>query len=84
MDTQISATPPAPGDFCQLTQVVVFPIGVVIRQVSVQLLDDQAAEGEESFYVELVVGKELTNAILHGNLRSMVTITDTEDCKFAV
>lgn len=75
-------TPPLAGrDFCQLRQEVVFPVGVVSQHVTVQLLDDEVAEGEESFLVQLLEGEGLSKAILHGNLRTRVTITDTEDCE---
>lgn len=69
------------GDFCHLRQEVVFPVGVGMRKVTVQLLDDAVAEGEESFFVQLLEEEGLTNAILHDNIRSKVTITDVEDCE---
>lgn len=69
------------ADFCHIRQEVVFPVGVVLQQVTVQLLDDEVAEGEESFFVQLLEEEGLTNAVLHGNIRSKVTITDVEDCK---
>ncbi len=56
-------------------------MGVVTQEVTIQLIDDQIAEGEEAFYVQLVEGEGLTNAIVYGNVRSKVTIADTEDCK---
>lgn len=69
------------GDYCHLEQEVVFLEGVVTQEIAVQLIDDQVAEGEEAFYVQLVEGERLTNAILHGNVRSKVIIEDTEDCE---
>ena len=69
------------GDFCHLRQEVVFPVGVVMQEVTIRLLDDDIAEGEEIFFVQLLEEEGLTNAILHGNVRSKVTITDMEDCK---
>lgn len=57
-------------------------MGVVSQDISILLLDDHVAEGVESFYVQLLEGEGLTNAILHGNVKSKVIITDTEDCKF--
>lgn len=74
-------SPPATGDYCHLTQEVVFQVGVVTQEVTIQLIDDQVAEGQETFYVQLVEGEGLTNAILHGNVMSMVNIEDTEDCE---
>lgn len=72
---------PSTGDYCHVTHEVVFPVGVVTQEVTIQLIDDQIAEGEEAFYVQLVEGEGLTNAILHGNIRSKVIIEDTEDCE---
>ncbi len=69
------------GDFCQLTQEVVFPVGVARKTLTIQLLDDDVPEGEETFHVQLLEGEGLVNAILHGNVRSKVTISDTEDCE---
>lgn len=64
-----------------MMQLVVFEVGVVSQDVNISILDDHMAEGEESFYVQLLEGEGLTNAILHGNIKSRVIITDTEDCK---
>lgn len=74
----------AKGDFCSLSQEVIFPRGVVTREVTVQLIDDQIAEGEESFHVQLVEGEGLVNAILHRNASATFTIIDSEDCKFTL
>ena len=56
-------------------------MGVVSQDVRIRLLDDQEGEGMESFHVKLVEGEGLSNAILHGNVISTITITDIEDCK---
>ncbi len=69
------------GDFCGLIQEVVFPVGVASQEVTVHLLDDSIAEGPEYFYLQLLEGVGLTKAILQRNIRSKITITDTEDCK---
>lgn len=63
---------------------MIFPRGVVTREVTVQLIDDQIAEGEESFHVQLVEGEGLVNAILHRNASATFTIIDSEDCKFTL
>ncbi len=77
-----SLTPHSSGDFCWLPQEVVFPVGVATQTLTIQILDDGVAEGEETFHVQLVEGEGLVNAILHGTVRSSITITDMEDCKF--
>ena len=69
------------GDYCQLVQEVVFPVGVASRTLSIELVDDEVPEGKETFYVQLLEGEGLRNAILSGNVRSKVTITDIEDCE---
>ena len=61
---------------------MVFDVGVVSQVVSILLLDDQMAEGVESFNVQLLEGEGLTNAIVYGNVMSKIIITDVEDCKF--
>ena len=76
--------PSSAGDYCDLTREVVFPVGVVTQEVTVHLIDNEVAEGEEAFYVQLVEGEGLTNAILHGNVRSRVIIEDREDCELDV
>lgn len=77
-----SISGPLSGDFCKLTQDVVFPVGVVSQEVRIQLLDDQIAEGYETFSVQLLRDNNLLNAILRDRSEVEVTITDTEDCKF--
>lgn len=69
------------GDFCPLTQEMVFPVGVTTQSVRIQLVDDQTAEDQEVFYIQLLENDLLRNAILHGNVRSEVLISNEEDCK---
>ena len=59
---------------------MVFAVGVVLQEVSVRIVNDVLPEEEEFFYVQLVEG-EVTSALLHGNVRSKVIITNREDCE---
>jgi len=69
------------ADFCLNVSTIVFEVGSVSKDVAVVLIDDQIAEGVESFLVSLVEGAGLVNAVLSGNRETRVTITDYEDCK---
>ena len=72
---------PHTSDFCHTRLTVVFEVGVVLKTVSITLLDDHVAEGVESFYVTLVEEVGLMNAILSGKMQTEVFVTDYEDCK---
>ena len=69
----------ASRDYCHFSQEVVFPVGVASQSISIQIVDDDVPEGEETFYVQLLQEEGLHNAILNGHKRSRVTITDIED-----
>lgn len=71
----------ASGDYCHFSQEVVFPVGVARQSISIQIVDDDVPEGEETFFVQLLQEEGLHNAILTGHIRSKVTITDIEDRK---
>ncbi len=73
--------PSVGADFCHVSLTVVFEVGVSVKEVTIVLLDDQIAEGDESFYVSLVEGEGLHNGILSDNSQTQVFITDYEDCK---
>ena len=70
------------GDFCKLRTEVVFPVGEAVQGLTVKLLDDNDAEGMEYFYLQLLKEEGLSNAILHGKVKSKVIIDDMEDCKW--
>ena len=69
------------ADFCHTVSTIVFEVGAVSMDVAVVLINDQIAEGRESFLVSLVEGEGLVNAVLSGNRETRVTITDYEDCE---
>ena len=67
------------GDFCNVTRVIVFPIGVVSMTVPVPILDDSEAESKEMFIVSI---SEPYDAVLkYRYTHTYVYITDEADCK---
>lgn len=69
-------------DFTGAEQAVLFPAVSSEHQcVSVQVIDDNAAEQEEEFQVELVLAQEIPSVTLGASRSVSITILDN-DCKY--
>ena len=69
-----------PADFCNMTQMVLFPINATESRIIVEIDDDDLAEDTETFIVEL---RDATNAVIDETRNhAKIWITDTEDCEW--